>query len=447
MITYIVGFWILWSISKADSKPIVCNTIIKYIRSSGYSGVSLRLTALVVHLFPIFERVNTLWTTTKYYQFAEGHFKAEISLCHPPFEYRPCLRVVSWVMEICTHCLLFLGCEMQFFKSRMGVLGWNNKIENIWDFSKGSKRMKEVSGEIKTSRNEDCRVSFWLITAGELIMRQRMACLYINSVGLLGKLKFLKSLPFAWLSLLAHGYTWLGYLQVCITYLIFLVTCFQVAGKPFCQFEPNMGFLLSQLVFMTLDWPFWASRRLTLASTGIKTVENCHSLFITYILLNNEVQNISDWAEKYSRGVKEEKGGMYSTTRIVGLILYLRVVILHHSSSFGVPQFIMCPHDIMHCYGLPLIFHSIGIPYSIGYRSSGPLHYMVKFLFCQCCSIICARSLYTTALVAAIYSYQHKTTNGYEKSCELLAVLNYLHCKKKTNSMQCFGTVTVQYAQ
>ncbi|KNZ44398.1 hypothetical protein VP01_91g5 [Puccinia sorghi] len=46
------------------------------------------------------------------------------------------------------------------------------------------------------------------------------------------------------------------------------------------------------LVIMTLDWHFWASGRLALSSTGIKTVEICHLLLMTCILLENELQNI-----------------------------------------------------------------------------------------------------------------------------------------------------------
>ncbi|KNZ56608.1 hypothetical protein VP01_2365g1 [Puccinia sorghi] len=52
------------------------------------------------------------------------------------------------------------------------------------------------------------------------------------------------------LSLLAHGYAWLGYLQVSITYCC----------------------IRSQLVVLMLNLPFWASRCLALASASITTV-------------------------------------------------------------------------------------------------------------------------------------------------------------------------------
>ncbi|KNZ46059.1 hypothetical protein VP01_759g1 [Puccinia sorghi] len=135
----------------------------------------------------------------------------------------------------------------------------------------------------------------------------RMACLYINSVDLLGQLKFVQ-VPFfgllslAWLCCVVSAKlgqakplsSWLhlvGLLQVFITYVIFLVTCFQVAGKPFCHFHPKIfqlftgAFFIIPICCYDADWPFWASRHLTLASTGITTVETCliWSLIINYI--------------------------------------------------------------------------------------------------------------------------------------------------------------------
>ncbi|KNZ53586.1 hypothetical protein VP01_3196g2 [Puccinia sorghi] len=84
------------------------------------------------------------------------------------------------------------------------------------------------------------------------------------------------------------------------TKIIFLATCFQVSGKPFCHFAPIWCFLLFPGALFINSFGFngaglaffWASRHLTFAPTGVTTVTTCYLLFITFMLLENEVQNI-----------------------------------------------------------------------------------------------------------------------------------------------------------
>ncbi|KNZ60157.1 hypothetical protein VP01_1601g2 [Puccinia sorghi] len=134
---------------------------------------------------------------------------------------------------------------------------------------------------------------FWVnfYEAGELIIGARMAFLFINSVGLLGQLKFFPpGFHHLWsrLSLLAHGYTWLGYLKVCIPYGWLYSRCcygpnscswlnvYRLKASHSTTLVPLFGLIIrSQFVFVKLDWPFWASRHLPLASTGFKTATVC----------------------------------------------------------------------------------------------------------------------------------------------------------------------------
>ncbi|KNZ50213.1 hypothetical protein VP01_453g5 [Puccinia sorghi] len=117
-----------------------------------------------------------------------------------------------------------------FWKMRIGVLGWYPMIlEGLFQ------RLKKVEGYGRGDSDN------WEINYGA-----RMACLYINSVELMGNFNSFQ-VPFFglpgfhhfWskLNLLAHGYSCLGYLKICITYFWF-------QAKPFCHSDPNRGFLV-----------------------------------------------------------------------------------------------------------------------------------------------------------------------------------------------------------
>ncbi|KNZ64400.1 hypothetical protein VP01_1033g1 [Puccinia sorghi] len=157
----------------------------------------------------------------------------------------------------------------------------------------GLQGVKRCFRRDSASRNEYCWFPFWLITgwtAYKLILWNFLNFKFV-------RVYFFGLVSLAWLCCVVSARlgqakplsSWLrliGLLTCLLALLwlklIFLVTCFQLCGLS----------IRSQLVVMMLDWPFWASRRLTLASTGITTVATCHLLLITRILLANEVQNI-----------------------------------------------------------------------------------------------------------------------------------------------------------
>ncbi|KNZ56258.1 putative signal peptide protein [Puccinia sorghi] len=207
-----------------------------------------------------------------------------------------CSKIESSCVSVCLMPRIlsysYRRCKLENKLEERTTLGSSRRVERVWNFSKGSKELKVVSGEINT-RWPVYILILWALFSVPSFGLESLDWLCCGVSARLGQAKPLSS----WLRLLILVLIW--------PKIIVLVTCFQVAGKPFCHFGPTRGFLLSQLVFMTLDWPFWESRRLTLASTGFKTVTTCLIRFIgvflkTYIYIKIFLFDIFLYTELFS---------------------------------------------------------------------------------------------------------------------------------------------------
>ncbi|KNZ49491.1 hypothetical protein VP01_497g1 [Puccinia sorghi] len=138
-------------------------------------------------------------------------------------------------------------------------------------------------GDSDEGGTEQCKFLCELYEAGELIMG-RMTYLYINSEDLVGQFKFLQVPFFGLVSLAglccvvyARSVFIMGFCS--LAYTGFVMVPHNIPGSMFsgCRallpLWSHLGLsalfgisIRSQLVVMTLDWPLWASRHLTLAN-------------------------------------------------------------------------------------------------------------------------------------------------------------------------------------